>query len=677
MAYATMGMGFFGPPLHRFNHLPSTHFTSQRRHAMIVATAGHIDHGKTTLVKTLTGVDTDRLPEEKARGISIDLGFAYWQTPGDALTVGFVDVPGHERFVRNMLAGVCGIDYVMLVVAADDGVMPQTIEHLNIVELLSVNRGVAVITKTDRVTPQRVAEVSASVKELLAPTGLAALEVLPVSAVSGAGIDAVRTALADAARTLRCAGQQGRHLRFAIDRVFSVAGSGTVVTGTVFSGSVATGERMTLSPAGIEVRVRGIQKDGKAADRAAAGERCALNLAGVEVADASRGDWVLAAALHAPAQRIDVRLRLLESETHALRHWTPVHLHHGARDVTARIAIRRGAEIRPGASAPAQLLLDQPLAALNGDRFIVRDQSALRTMGGGIIIDPDAPVRRRDPETRAAQLVALENPDPGAALVALLACSPGGVDLSWFARIRNLDEQTLAELVRGNDLVVIGKEPRTGLPRVAAEAIQAGVRQALERFHAGSPQAAGIETAALHRQCAPQLRAEIFGFLLRLLADAKQIELSGSIARLPRHVATDNPEDERLWQRIRPTLEAAGFNSLTIAELAAAAKVKEPLVKDFLHRKAKTREVIAVTPDRFYLRGTLARFAAIADAVFRVAPDGKFSAAQVRDRTDIGRTRAIQILECFDRLGITQRIGDLRTIRKDYQPILGPAAPAP
>ncbi len=452
---------------------------------MIVATAGNIDHGKTTLVRTLTGVDTDRLPEEKARGISIDLGFAYWQTPGDHLTVGFVDVPGHERFVRNMLAGVCGIDYVVLVVAADDGVMPQTVEHLNIVELLSVNRGVALITKTDRVALERVAEVAASVKELLASTGLSAIDVLPVSAVSGAGVEPLRKALADAARNLRRAGQQGRQFRFAVDRVFSVAGSGTVVTGTVFAGAVSAGDRMMLSPAGIEVRVRGIQKDGKAADRAVAGERCALNLAGVEVAGASRGDWVLAPALHTPAQRIDVRLHLLQSEARALRHWTPVHLHHGAADVTARIVIRRGAEIRPGESAPAQLLLDKPLAALNGDRFIVRDQSALRTMGGGVIVDPYAPVRRRDPDLRTAQLAALENSDPGAALAALLAGSPGGVDLSWFARIRNLDQPYLAELLRANDLVVIGKEPRTGLPRAAAEAIQAGVRQALQRFHAG------------------------------------------------------------------------------------------------------------------------------------------------------------------------------------------------
>ena len=641
---------------------------------MIVATAGHIDHGKTTLVRALTGVDTDRLPEEKARGISIDLGFAYWRTPGDNLTVGFVDVPGHERFVRNMLAGVCGIDYVMLVVAADDGVMPQTVEHLHIIELLSVKNGVALITKIDRTSPQRTKDVAASVKELLASTGLASIDVVPVSAVSGSGMDRVRLALADSARTLHRQGQHGRRFRFAVDRVFTVAGSGTVATGTVFAGAAGPGDKLTLSPAGVEVRVRTIQKDGKVAGQVVAGERCALNLSGVEVADAGRGDWLVSPALHAPTQRLDVRLQLLGSETRPLKHWTPVHLHHGAKDVTARISIRRGAEIRPGESAMAQLIVDKPIAALNGDRFIVRDQSALRTIGGGAVIDPFAPPRRRDPELRASQLQALESADPQGALGALLACSPSGVNLLWFARIFNLDDEHLAALAQSHDLVVVGKELRTGLSRASVETINASVRDALARFHIATPRALGMEIAALRRECAPQLAAETFPFLLRLLADERQIELSGSVAKLPRHVATDNPADKNLWRRVRPMLDDAGFNGLTTAELATAAKIREPVLKDFLHRKAKTGELVRVTPERFYLRGTLAQFAAIAESVFRVAPEGKFSAAQVRDRTDIGRTRAIQILECFDRLGITQRIGDLRVIRRDVVPILGPSA---
>ena len=645
---------------------------------MIVATAGHIDHGKTTLVKALTGVDTDRLPEEKKRGISIDLGFAYWKIPDADLTLGFVDVPGHERFVRNMLAGVCGIDYVMLIVAADDGVMPQTVEHLHIVELLSVTRGIALITKTDRVPAERVTEVTAAVKALLAPTGLADIAVLPVSAIAGTGLAPLRTALTDAARNLRHAGQEGRHLRFAIDRVFSVAGSGTVVTGTVFSGAVAAGDRLIVSPAGIEVRVRGIQKDAKVAAQADAGERCALNLTGVEVADLARGDWVLAPALHAPSQRLDVRLRLLDSETKPLKHWTPVHLHHGARDVTARVSIRRGAEIRPGESGLAQLIVDQNVAALNGDRFILRDQSALRTIGGGTVIDPWAPRQRRNAERRVAQLAALESADAGTALAALAACTPSGIDLTWFGRNYNLDEPHLAPLLERSGLVVIGKEPPIAIPRVAIDAIKTAVRQTLERFHTEKPQALGIEIPVLRKQCAPEQSAAVFAVLLRLLADDKKIELAGAVARLPRHVATDNPADQKMWQSVQPVLQSAGFGSLTLDELAAATAIKAPLLKDFMHRKAKTGELVRVTPERFYLRGTLAQFASIAEAVSKSVPGGKFSAAQVRDRTDIGRTRVIEILESLDRLGITQRIGDQRSMRKDFEPILGPAdRPAP
>ena len=644
---------------------------------MIVATAGHIDHGKTTLVRALTGVDTDRLPEEKARGISIDLGFAYWRTPGDALTVGFVDVPGHERFVRNMLAGVCGIDFVMIIVAADDGIMPQTIEHLNIVELLSVSRGVAVITKADRVSAQRLAEVAAEVKTLLAPTGLAGIDVLHTSAVSGEGIEALRSALANAARALGTREQQGRHLRFAIDRVFSIAGSGTVATGTVFSGAVSAGDKLVLTPSGIEVRVRAIQAAGATTARAVAGERCALNLTGVDLADVGRGDWVVSAPLHVPTQRIDVRLRLLDAETRPLKHWTPVHLHHGARDITARVAIRRGAEILPGESGIAQLIIDAPMTCQNGDRFIVRDQSALRTIGGGVVLDPAARPLRRNRDQRVAQLAAIETADPAAALIALLPCTPAGVDLGWFGRVFNLDEARLAEVVQGSGLEVIGKDPALGLPASTVATIKTSVRQNLARFLADNPQSLGIEVAELRGACAPQLAAPTFALVLRLLADEKHLELTGSIARLPRHVATDNPADEKMWQSVQPVLLAAGFSSLTLTELAAAASVKEPLLKDFMHRKAKTGEVIRVTPDRFYTRGTLAQFAAVATAAAAATADGKFSAAQVRDRTDIGRTRAIEILESLDRLGITRRIGDVRVLHKDFAPILGPGIAPP
>ena len=643
---------------------------------MIVATAGHIDHGKTTLVKALTGVDTDRLPEEKARGISIDLGFAYRKT-ADGNVIGFVDVPGHERFVRNMLAGVCGIDYVMLIVAADDGVMPQTVEHLHIVDLLAVRRGIAIVTKTARVPAERVAEVAASVRALLAPTALAAISVLPVSAISGDGIDKLREALAAAAREHGSREHAGRNLRYAIDRVFTVAGSGTVVTGTVFNGAVAAGDKLMLTPGGIEVRVRSIQKDGQAAQQAAAGERCALNLSGADVGQIHRGDWVVAPAIHAPTQRLDVRLQLLAGETQPLKHWTPVHVHLGTADVTARVAIRRGAAIAPGASALVQLIADKPLVALNGDRFIVRDQSAMRTIGGGTVIDPFAPATRRNPRMRTAQLAALEHADPDAALAALLACSPAGVDLAQFERTFNLTSGRGDALAGKPEIAVVGKEQRIALPRATVDGIKQKTIEALTRFHRDSPQALGVEIEALRKELAPALAAATFAALLRELGDEKKLEIAGSSARLPKHIATDNPADEKMWQSVKPLLDTAAFNVLPVRELAPAANIKEAILRDFLHRKARTGEVIRVTPERFYPRATLAQLAAVAQLVTQTVPGGQFTAAQFRDASGVGRGLAIEILECLDRLGITQRIGDVRKMRKDFVPILGAATAPP
>ena len=631
---------------------------------MIVATAGHVDHGKTALVRALTGVDTDRLPEEKRRGISIDLGFAYWRAAQGAL-VGFVDVPGHERFVRNMLAGVCGVDAVLLVVAADDGVMPQTVEHLSIIELLAVERGIAVINKIDRVSPRRVEEVAANLSALLAPTRIAQVQILPVSAKTGEGLETLRDALTALAQRAARQSQEGP-FRFAIDRAFSIAGAGTVVTGTVFNGSAGQGNRLVLTPSGVPVRVRGLQKDGKPATRAVAGERCAINLADVDVPRAGRGDWLVAEALHAPTRRMDVRLNVLRSERSALRHWTPVHLHHGAGDVTARVAIK--GEIAPGGTAIAQLVTDDVVAARHGDRFVIRDQSALRTVGGGRVIDPFAPRRSRDRPGRLAELQAIETDDPVSALAALRDAAPEGVDLAWFARVFGVGEERFAAMAEAAGLRIISKLAPVALSRAAAQGVVDATVRGLEAFHSTSPQAMGADLGALRSQCAPRLSAAAFHALLR---EEQRIEITGSTARLRRHVATDNPGDQETWERVQPPMQAAGFNGLTIAELAAAAGVKEAGLKDFLFRKAKTGEVVKVTAERFYLRATLARFASIALAVSRSLPAGRFAAAQVRDRTGTGRNRVIEILECFDRLGLTRRAGDLRTMAKDYTTVFG------
>lgn len=628
---------------------------------MIVATAGHIDHGKTALVKALTGVDTDRLPEEKARGISIDLGFAYWKPPdGDIL--GFVDVPGHERFVRNMLAGVCGIDYVMLAIAADDGVMPQTIEHLQIVDLLGISRGVAVITKADRADPSRLARVTSDVRGLLAGTVLAGIEVLPVSALSGNGIPELRSKLASASAAHARRAVDGRRFRYAIDRAFTVPGSGTVVTGTVFDGMASAGQRLVLSPSGLEVRVRAIRQHDRANDQARAGQRYALNLAGVELAQVQRGDWVLDAGLHAPTQHVDVHMRVLAGEKRALEHWTPVHLHLGTCEAIARVAIRRGAALLPGESGLAQLILDRPVACLRGDRFIVRDQSALRTIGGGAVVDAFAQ-RRRYAAQRLAQLEALQNEKPETALVAFCACTPGGVDLFKFERNFNLDPARRGALMHSLAMTVLGKQQPLAFSNAAVQAIRQNLASALDNFHRAFPQSIGMATDELRQQSAPALDSNAFSSLLRVVAAEGSLEISGSTVRRTRYVATENSADEKTWQKLRPILEQADWGGETIADLARIANLGEAVASDFLHRKARIGAVVLVGPNRFFLRTTLARFAKEVTAVATCAPDGRFTAAQVRTRVGAGRQIIIQLLECLDRLGVTRRIGDVRVLR--------------
>jgi len=335
---------------------------------MIVGTAGHIDHGKTSLVRALTGVDTDRLKEEKARGISVDLGFAYLPAP-DGGILGFIDVPGHERFVHNMLAGATGVDFVLLVVAADDGVMPQTTEHLAIVNLLGITHGAVAITKADLVDADRLADVRTEIANVLATTALHDVEMFAVSSQTGDGIAELRARLFAASSAQDSRSAKGR-FRLAVDRSFTLPGAGTVVTGTVLSGSVAVGDQVVISPSGLAARVRAIHAQNRVSERGRAGDRCALNLAGDGIAKdvIARGDLICDPALQAPSDRIDATLKLLATETKPVSQWMPVRLHHAAAETGARIVLLGEGPIPPGGEGLVQLVLDQPTAAATGRR---------------------------------------------------------------------------------------------------------------------------------------------------------------------------------------------------------------------------------------------------------------------------------------------------------------------
>jgi selenocysteine-specific elongation factor len=639
---------------------------------MIVATAGHIDHGKTLLVKALTGVDTDRLPEEKSRGISIDLGFAYLPTPEGAL-LGFVDVPGHERFVRNMLAGVCGIDEALLVVAADDGVMPQTVEHLQILDLLNVRRGLIVVNKIDRVAESRTAEVVESVNALVAGTTLEGCPVFPVSAFTRTGIDALREQLFSDARSIAARQIAGRRFRFAIDRVFSVAGSGTVVTGTVFNGRVATGDRLMVSPAGIPVRVRAIQVRSRAANEVGAGQRCALNLTGTDLEKETirRGDWILDEAIHRPTRRIDARVKALAGEVEPLKHWTPVHLHLGTAAVTARLAVRRGEAIAPGETRMVQLILDRPIGALHGDRFILRDQSASRTLGGGIVVDPFAPLQRRKAPMREQILAALSADTPEVAMRELVTALPDGVELGRFEATFNLDDAAAAALFVAQKLVVLGRgAERLAISPARRTQMRDAIVAEIARVHREDPKSLGVEIAGLAGQLQFHLPEWAVNQLVRELADEKKVEIAGTRVRRPGHDATSNPEDEKLWKRILPQLERDKPLPPTVAEIAQGLRLPDKPIRDLLHRKSRTGEPIKVMDDRFFLTSTVMRLAQTVVETAAAAKTGQFTAAEFRDHCGASRKLSIDVLEYFDRIGYTQRIGDARRVRRPIEQAL-------
>ena len=374
---------------------------------MIVATAGHVDHGKTELIQALTGTNTDSLPEEKARRLTIDLGFAY-VTLSNGEILGFVDVPGHEKFIRNMLAGVAGIDMGLLVVAADDGVMPQTREHLAILGLLGIRNIFVVLTKIDRVASDDLIKVCVRIKNFLEEEGHHEPAVYPVCAPKNIGIEALKKAIYSSAKTTK-APAAGGHFRMAIDRVFTIKGVGLVVTGMVFSGTVYNAESVTLLSDGSAVRVREIRVHDQIRRKAKAGERCALNIVGRGVGEKSvkRGAWLAHSYLNVPTRRFDVHLHLLKSASYSLKHWTPTHLHIGSDHLLARVAVLSGGSITPGSSGLAQLVLSRDTFALSGDRFVLRDQSARRTIAGGSVIDPFSPRRGRARPSRIATLNAM------------------------------------------------------------------------------------------------------------------------------------------------------------------------------------------------------------------------------------------------------------------------------
>lgn len=640
---------------------------------MIIGTAGHIDHGKTALVKALTGVEGDRLREEKARGITIDLGFAYLATPAGA-TLGFVDVPGHQRLVHTMVAGASGIDVAMLTVAADDGVKPQTLEHLAIIDLLGIPRGIIVITKVDLVGPERISAVTDQILAASKGTTLESAEILAVSALTNAGIDVLRSRLVGMAAAVGGRAIDGR-FRLAVDRVFTLAGIGVVVTGTVLSGMVAVGDHVLVSTSGIAARVRSIHSQNMPAQVGRSGERCALNLVGPQISKDAirRGDVILDPHLHAPTERVDAVVRTLADNERAIGQWFPVRLHHAAAEVGAHIALLDDEPILPGTTAKVQLVLDRPLSAAVPDRFIIRDVSAQRTIGGGKFIDLHPPARKRRTPERRQQRAALEIDNPIGALAALLSVPPFAVDLSAFARDRALSESQTKQLTAELGLATL--EADDVVTAISANRWTTFVKDMLDRlaaFHGENPDSQGIGREQLRVALPLRLPTPAFLVALQVVARSGAIALEGAFIRLSSHQVCLSAKDQATWNAIEPLLaHDERFRPPRVRDIATMMEREEQEIRRMLKLARRLGWADEVAHDHFFLRETVREMVAIAADLSRNPSGSFFAASAFRDRLANGRKVAIQILEFFDRHGVTIRKGDLRTVNKHRLDLFG------
>ena len=719
---------------------------------MMIGTAGHIDHGKTSLVRALTGTDTDRLPEEKKRGMSIELGYAFLAPSDDGPAVGegsvasaatagqtkvvpafglprepiaFIDVPGHEKLLHTMISGATGIDFALLLVAADDGVMPQTREHLAVLSLLGIDRGVVAITKIDRVDEARVQEVTQQVTALLADTPLAHAPIIPVSATRGDGVAELRQLLrAEAARLDAAHGADGSAdphdsdssvraaaasepaettadttadttaalpaqagFRLAIDRVFSLDGVGTVATGTVHAGRVQVGDVLQQLPDGPQaLRVRSLHAQNRSTDTAHAGQRCAINLAGIERDQLQRGHWLAQPGIASVSDRLDVELHLWHAEPRAIRSGTRVHVHLGTTASPAAVAALDADTLAPGCTGLAQLVLPQPLAAWHGDRLILRDAAGQRIIGGGRVLDSRAPVRYRRTPQRLQLLQALQRPTLRDRLAGLLEACEHGVDLRQWQQVFGLASvsafdaslQTLPHRRLAGDFI-IGEPAWQHLRRIVLDTLAA--------YHQNATDEIGPDAARLRRLARLRMDDAHWRLLLDALVKEGSVAQSGAFVHLPEHGSQLAARDETLLQRLTPHLMEAGAQGAWVRDLAEDIGEPAANLRPAMARLARSGHLYQVVKDLYLDAATAARLAAL---VRQLALENKepvesdlaevqqasnplpiLTVARFRDASGLGRKRAVQMLEFFDRIGLCRRVGDTHVLRLESEVFKG------
>jgi selenocysteine-specific elongation factor len=631
----------------------------------IIGTAGHIDHGKTALIRALTGQETDRLKEEKERGISIDLGFAYMDLVNGE-RAGIVDVPGHERFIRNMLAGAHGIDLVLLVVAADDGVMPQTEEHVDIVHLLGVQHGVVAITKADLADGLRLAAVEEEVEILLAGTTLAGAPIVPVSSVTGMGLNDLRQAIEhELARYQRP--RPAGYFRLPVDRAFVMHGHGTVVTGTAIGGAVHVGDVVRVLPGGAEARVRTVQVHGVEVANAIYGQRVALNLAGVERARVARGHVICDPLLDRVTDRFDVWMEIRPAAGRPVESHEVVRVHVGTAEAIGKLILLDGCEVlRPRESGYGQLVLREPVQVLRGDRFILRNQSAQRTIGGGLVVHPFAPRHRRGDPLLVPLLETLRTAASGPAIVgALLRLETDfAVALDIVAQAAGLRHEAVHSALREDATLRALPDSANAAACTTSEkweALRAAVVRALAAFHQREPLSPGMEMESLRSQVASGLPPKIFRAVVDALAANAVIARAESILRLPGHRVALPRDDERVAAQAEALIAAGGFKPPDLKDLEASLRVSRPRLQAILQQLEREGRVARIATDLYFARDPLERARGLLRA--HVYAHGDISAATFRDLLGASRKFSISLLDYFDRTGFTLRVGDVRKLR--------------
>ncbi|MGB8523945.1 MAG: selenocysteine-specific translation elongation factor [Candidatus Acidiferrales bacterium] len=631
---------------------------------VIAGTAGHIDHGKSALVEALTGTNPDRLEEEKRRGITIDLGFAFLDL--DGVRLGFVDVPGHERFVRNMLAGASGIDLVLFVIAADESIKPQTREHFDICRLLGISRGIIAITKSDKVSSDVLAAVRLEIEEFVRGSFLENAPIIAVSAHNGVGIEELKQELLRVAQAVSSR-DENRHFRLPIDRVFAMKGFGTVVTGTLVAGALRVEDEVQIYPTPKRARVRGLHSGGKQIERAVAGQRTAANLAGIERDEMSRGMVLATPGLFEPTSRLDAEIRLLAS-ARPLKNRARVHLHQGTAESVAEIILLSGsAALSPGKTEFAQLRLDGPILVLPGDRFILRQLSPVVTIGGGTVLDARPASHRRNDEGVKAFLQTLGRGNKEDSLLALTTASPQGFSFSetlsrtgWTAAEIHGAAEALAQSKR---VRILGDAASAAFIVISAPGFAdctAAIRKAIEDFHSANPLLPGIPKQELRARTGNP-RAEVFQAALDDLLSARAIALSGDLVqRAGREIAL-SPEETRAKEVIEREFANAGLAVPSFAAVLAKLPVESRRAQKILQILLREKVLVKVAEDLVFHQMAVAKLREML-AKYKKERGTRLPIGAFKEITGVSRKYAIPLLEYLDREHLTRRVGDERVI---------------